>query len=106
MDEDNIKRDFTWADINILIGIKNCEKLKETTINEIAREIQITRNHPNFYKILNYLIKENIIVLTKTIGTTKIFTINYKKIRDLLDEQDKINNLVDKYIKKDHHFDW
>jgi hypothetical protein len=52
------------------------------------------------------LIDENIMVLVKVIGTTKFFKIDYKKVRDLLDEQDKVNELVTKYIKKDHSFDW
>ncbi len=106
MIEGEVKKDFTWTEINILIGIKNCENLKEITIGDITKQICVTRNHPKLYKVLNYLIKDNIMVLVKVIGTTKIFTLNYKKIRDLLDEQDKINDLVNKYIKKDHHFDW
>lgn len=101
-----IKKDFNWIEIKILIGIKNCENLKEITINEITKQICISRNHPIFYRVINYLISENIMVLTKVIGTTKFFKIDYKKIRDLLDEQDRINDLVTKYIKKDHHFDW
>ncbi len=101
-----IKTDFNWIEINILIGIKNCENLKEITINDIVKQIKITRNHPNFYRVLRYLIKEDIVTLTKVIGVTKFFKISYIKLRDLLDEQEKINSLVNNYIKKDYHFDW
>jgi hypothetical protein len=101
-----VKTDFTWNEIKILIGIKNCENLKEITINDIAKQIRINRNHPNFYKVLSYIINEEIMVLIRVIGTTKFFRINYKKIKDLIDEQERINQLVTTYIKKDHHFDW
>jgi hypothetical protein len=106
VEEKEVKTDFNWTEINILINIKNCENLKEITINDIIKQSNIRRNHPNFCKVMKYLIEKNMIVLIKTIGTTKIFKINYKQIRDLLDEQKLINNLVTKYIEKDHHFDW
>jgi hypothetical protein len=101
-----IKTDFSWSEITIIVNLKNCENLKEITINDIVRQCCISRNHPSFYKVLNHLIDENIMVLVKVIGTTKFFKIDYKKVRDLLDEQDKVNELVTKYIKKDHSFDW
>lgn len=101
-----VKKDFNWVEINILIGIKNCPNLKEITINDIAHNLQISKSHPYLYKVLSYLIDEKIMVLTKVIGSVKIFKIDYKDMRDLIDEQDRINDLVNKYIKKDHHFDW
>jgi hypothetical protein len=101
-----VKTDFSWSEIKILIGIKNCENLKEITINDIAKQVKVNRNHPNFYKVLNCLINEEIMVMVKVIGTTKFFKISYKQIVALLDEQDRINDLVSNYINKDHIFEW
>ena len=101
-----VKKDFNWIEINILIGVKNCPNLKETTINDISKQLNINKSHPYLYKVLSYLIDTKVMVLTKVIGSVKFFKIDYKEIRDLIDEQDRINDLVNKYIKKDHHFDW
>lgn len=101
-----LKTDFNWVEINILIGIKNCNKLDRITINKITEQLCINRSHPNLQKVMKYLIDEKIMSIIEIIGPVKIFEINYKRIRDLLDEQTRINDLVTKYIKKDHHFDW
>ena len=90
----------------MLVGIKNCEIPKEITINEIAKNIGINRNHPIFYRVLNYLIDNEMMVLVRVIGTTKFFKIRYNKIKDLLDEQERINYLIAGYINKDHIFEW
>jgi len=101
-----VKKDFNWIEINILIGIKNCPNLKEITINDIAHQLKMNKSHPYLYRVLAYLIDERIMILKKVIGSVKIFSVDYEKVKDLLDEQERINELINKYLKIDHIFDW
>lgn len=98
--------DFSWEEIKIIIKIKNLINHKETTISNIAKDIQISITHPYLYKILRYLMDKEAIVVNKIIGNTKLLKINYKKIKNVLDEQEEINFMVDNYISKDHKFLW
>ena len=101
-----IKRDFTWTEIGILIGIKNCDNLKDITVNKMVGQIKINRSHPLFYNVLSYLLQNNLVTIDKVVGNVRLFEIDGKGIRDLLDEQILINKLINDYLKRDHHFIW
>jgi len=101
-----IKRDFTWSEIQILVLIKNCYRIKDLTITTLAKNINISVNNPKYYIVLRYLFDSEAIVVVRIIGRTKFLKINYKLIKNILDEQERINFLVNNYLETDHRFFW
>ena len=60
---------------------------KETTLVEIARQLNVSRLHPTFNHVIKMLFEANIFKLQRTIGKTKILTIDNSELRELIEVQ-------------------
>jgi hypothetical protein len=101
-----MKTDFTKNQCAILNMIKNSASLSNVTSSEIARDIQISQGHKDFVIVMNYLKSIDAIQIIEKRASLIILRLNYKMIKNLLDEQDYINWWVETFIKKDHTFIW
>lgn len=101
---DDIKTDFTYQECRIMtrILIFN-ENSSDLTLSKIASNAKLNMSDPRFYKIIKYLFDNEIITLNDPVKKT--YFIHQKKLRDVIDEQEVINEITD-YLKIYHYFTW
>lgn len=101
-----VKRDFSYNQCLIINKIKNAIKDQAITKAELAHFIEINQSHKDLRIVLDYFKEIKAVVVEETRGPLILLRFDYKKIKDLLDEQDIINWWVDTYFKEDHVFSW
>ena len=94
--ECNLLRDISLVNIN--------KKEKVTKIN-LAKMINVKYTNPLFYKMIKMLAFKNIISHHATIGNAKLLEINFKKLKNLIDEQKECNKWYE-YFEKYHICSW
>lgn len=93
----DIKRDYSFSDLVLLIKILNYNK-------EITHESKIARDigcYPQrLTKILKYLKKIKIIKNEGIIGSSKLIKIDYFLLKEFIDEQDVHSWLTKNYLNR------
>lgn len=104
--EDGVnEEDFNFRDLRILIDMY-MKDVVEFNATDLADTIEISKHHPNYLKILNFLKLNNIIELKEVIGATKIYKLHRKKLKDLIDEQNIVQYVMDYLNKAGHIATW
>ncbi len=91
-DSELINNFATWKIIKD-ISITNIKE--EITSSELAKEININKHNPYFRQIINHLINKKIISITREAGQTRLFTINIRKLDDLIENSSIYSELAD-----------
>jgi hypothetical protein len=102
-----IKRDFKYTEVKILMDIIFAfeENKEQYTISSLAKEIGMQPTSPYYNFVIKYLKSLDILITKDTFGNAKLVTINYKKLRDLIDDQ-KIVEEFYKYFNQFHICSW
>jgi hypothetical protein len=95
MEETTIKTDFSLAECKMMLKILNSENDKRMTMTKLSKLINVSIFNPSYCEVKKYLLDNNILEVIERIGSTKIIKINYKKLRDLIDEQQIVNTFYD-----------
>lgn len=83
----------------IIRDISLLGQYKELSFTDLSRLLHISNTHSIFIKVLSYLIDEGAIVLSKKIGPTNLYLLNYKRI-DSIFRDTKIFQLNGEWIEK------
>lgn len=105
VDSQDIKTNFSFRECELLIRIIGVEDKPYLTQVQLANEIGIAYSSPIYRSILKYLESQEIIKSQQTIGNAKLIVIDYKKLRDLIDEQ-KVVQLFYNYLNEWHLCKW
>lgn len=100
------RRDFTSAQLMMMINMANIDKSSTLNISGIARAIGVSSANPQFRDILKYCFDNQIISEVDNIGSSKIIKIDYNALTDLIDEQWILTYIIDNYLSRWHFFTW
>ena len=95
--DQNIKRDYTFSEILLLIKTLNTPDDK-TYESKLAREIGCSPSRISV--ILKYLETLNIVINHEQIGANKMITINKSLLKHFIDEQDILIWLEKYFLNK------
>jgi hypothetical protein len=101
-----LKRDFTLAELNALIDIYSCANPSKTNWSAICKELGIFESNPIYRRVFLYLKSIGCIEVIEKIGNIKYLKIDVYKLCATIDQQLIVNNLVDRYLKREHFFIW
>lgn len=89
-----LKHDFTWTELDILLRILDKVHNKERlSIGEIVKKVETSPYNPIFYRIMRYLEEEDILICIDKIGPTKFMKIDSAKLKELIFEQEIIDKV-------------
>lgn len=103
---DNLRKDFTIRECEIMIKILNSNGKRLINASTLAKNIGESRNSPTFNLVLKYLKQEGFVEEMGEVGNSKVIKINKKDLKNYIDEQEVINWFVENFYKKHHHFIW
>src|SRR5258708_2422774 len=103
---ERVKTDFSPAECIALINLCNCDSRRARTWTAICRELNVNTSHPIYRKMLAHLLQVGIVHVEAVDGSRKLLKIRQRRLRDLIDEANHINFLLDEYLARYHEFVW
>lgn len=93
----NIKRNFSYSDVIIMINMLNNQK-KLIHASKLAKDMGHSPSRLN--QIIKYFKELEIIKDVEKMGSNKMIQINYSLLKHFIDEQDVLIWLVENYLGK------
>ena len=91
--------EWTFRRWQIMRDIYTSSREKYTSITELTKELDVSRENPTLLETLSYLFDAEALVVTEIIGSCKIIRINKDKLRKILDDSPIFKEFVD-YISQ------
>lgn len=102
MEEDKI---LSVAELKLLIKMSLINSKELLTISGLAELIGSRSSSPIFVSVINYLKEKEMIKIRSHLGNTKVVSIDYIKITDIIDEHE-LTNFFFKYFREWHVVTW
>jgi hypothetical protein len=104
MEEEIKKTDYSYTYCDVFIKMAMLDK-KQYILTELAKSVNIAVTSPIFNKIIKILKNEDIILIKNTFGNAKLVEIDFKRLKNFIDELDIVINLF-KYFDEYHFIGW
>jgi len=94
------RTNLSLAECKIMFSLLNKVDKEKLNTSEFANRINMRRTDPRFYDLLRFLEENKALEYEYPKEKPKIIKLNPKIIKDIIDEQELINELVNDYFGK------